>query len=708
MKKISKIFLSSFVTAPLILNTLPFAAADETSGAPDASQTAPVKPVELLGENITFQYVSTVFNGQEQKPAVTVRSGEIVLTQNADFTVTYPNDCVNAGKKTVTIEGIGSYSGKFSATYMIQPLDCSDKNTNVKVDIASCSYNGMPLTPDVTITANGLTLDSGDYILAFSDNVNTTTDKEKAKCEITFRGNFSGSRTAEFDIAKTPSKDFDIQIMVHNGDRFVYDLTPLKPEGATFGTIKYYMWDYIEEHQPKIAFNELSFTVPDQLSNSTAVVIPVKNVPNREDYNIVFYPTVTDKTIPTVTLKPADCEYSGEPISADVFAANGSYAMADGKRIEGTWEFWTEPPRLPCDKQPCIISFIPTDPQYASVDTVMYITVSRSKASEFALKPHHTEISVWQTGQLVISGIPEDYKGTVTLRCNSDDEELKIKEVSCDDATQHEFEVNFPYKGGKFTFTAELSGDGLYLPASSQCSITVGDYVPPEEKPSDKVTTTDELKALIASAAEGNTIRAEGMRSVPADIVKAARDKRLTLEVKLNDNYMWIVDTTKLSNQGELDIDISTAVIPAVLLNKVGGENLCSFNVFAKNLGNGAKLKISSDQKNNKFANLFLYNTSGELKFVSCAPVRSDGTAELEIKDSGKYAVMIDSETKLAGDMDNNCAISMSDIASMLNQYLRMSPGTKAEGKYLKYDVNGDGIVTLADVANLLTKYLSK
>ncbi len=707
MKKFSKILLSSLATAPLLLNTLPFAAADETGAAPGASQTAPAKPVELSGENISFQYVSTVFNGQEQKPAVTVRSGETVLAEKTDFTVTYPKDCVNAGKKTVTIEGIGKYSGKFSATYMIEPLDCSEKNSNVKISIADCYYSGMPLMPGVTITANGLTLESGDYILAFSDNVNATSEK-KAKCEITFRGNFSGSRIEEFDIAKTASKDFGIQVMVHNGDRIVYDLTPLKPEGAIFGTVKYYIWDYVEEHQPKIAFNELSFTVPDNLTGSTAIVIPVKNAPNREDYNIVFYPSVTDKVIPTVTLRSSDREYNGEPISADVFTSNGSYAMADGKRIEGTWEFWTEPPLLPCDKKPCIITFTPNDPQYDAVDTLTFITVSRSKASEFMLKPHRTEISVWQSGQLVISGIPEDYKGTVTLRCSSDDKELKIKEVFCDDITQREFEIDFPFKGGKFTFTAELSGDGLYLPASSQCSITVGDQVPPEEKPSDKITTADELKALIASAAEGGTVKAEGMRSVPADIIKAAFDKHLTLQVKLNDNYTWIVDTTKLSSQGELDLDISTAVIPAVLLDKVGGENLFSFNVFAKDLGNAAKLQVSSERKNNGFANLFLYNTSGELKFVSCAPVRPDGTAELDIKDSGKYAVMIDSETKLAGDMDNNCAISMSDIASMLNQYLRMSPGTKAEGKYLKYDVNGDGIVTLADVANLLTKYLSK
>lgn len=702
MKKIPTILLSVLATAPLIFNAPPCAAASQTG----ASTNEPVEPVMIRSENISFQYVSTVYNGGEQKPVITVTSGNTVLKENTDFTVKYPADCVNVGKKTITIQGIGNYKGRYSSTYRIEPVDCSmEKNNDVKIEIANGFYSGMPLMPDVTVTVNGMALGVGDYSLEYYDNISITTPEKKAKCDITFRGNFSGSRTVEFDIAKTPSKDFEFQLMVRNGERVVYDLTPLKSAGASFGQIKYYMWDYVAEHQPKIAFNELIFTVPEKLTGGTAIVIPVINDPNREDHNIVIYPTTTNKIIPTAVIKSADCEYNGKPISADVFSSNGSYVMAEGKIIDGIWEFWTEPPVLPCDKQPCVVMFTPSDPRYCSIDIAVYITISRAKAEDFAVKATRTELSQMQSGQIVISGIPEDYKGSVTLSCN---EKCYITELFCRDPTQREYVIDYPEASGKFTYTAKLSGDGQYLPASRQCSITVGDYVPPEQKPADKITTPEELAALIGSAAEGSTVKAEGMRTVPPDLVKAASDKRLTLEIKLNDNYTWSVDTTKLSKQGELDLDISTAVIPAILLNKIGGENPRSFNVFANNLGSGAKLRVSVGYKKNLFANLYLYTTAGELKFVSCAPVGLDGTAMLDINASGKYAVITDSETKLAGDLNNDCKISLTDISDMLYEYVSIIPTQpKAEGKYLKYDINGNGIFELSDVSLLLKNFIN-
>lgn len=705
MKKFSKIVLSALLTTPLILNNLAFSAAAVSSAAAAAHDNDAA--VELVSEDIVFEYVSTVYNGKEQKPVISVMSENTQLVENTDFTVQYPDDCVNAGKKTVTIKGIGKYKGTFSATYLIEALDCSENNDRVKIDIAECFYSGMPLMPEVTVTANGMTLGSGDYMIAFSNNVNVTS-QSKAKCTITFRGNFSGKRTVDFDIAKKASEDIDIRLMVHQGDSVVYDLTQLKPAEASFGTIKYYSWDLIPEHQPKVAFNELSFVVPEDLTGSTAIVIPVIGTAEREDYNIIVYPSVTDKIIPSVIIKSPDRAYDGEPISDEVFAQNGSYAAAGGKLVEGTWEFRTQAPLLPCNKQPCVVAFYPTDPQYANVDTVVYITISGISVSDFALKPHRAELSLGQPGQLVISGIPEDYKGEIKLSFN--EEELGVIEVACNDLTKREYEVDFPVRSGRYTFTAELSGDGIYLPASSQCSITVGNYVPPEDKPSDKVTTVSELTALINSAAEGDTVKAEGMRSIPAELVKAAYDKHLILEVKLNDTYTWSVDTAYISEQEAreaLDLDISTAVIPAVLLNNIGGENICSFNIYAKNLGNGSELCVSSENKENySCANLFLYSTSGELKFVSCALVTKDGTARLDIRSSGKYAVILDNETKLFGDIDNNCKLDINDVSALLEGILYMPSGTEIAGKYLKYDINGDKDLSIVDVVDLLDMIL--
>lgn len=694
VNKLTTAAISLLTSSSLIFGALPVTArADETSSG-DGAQV-----IEINGGDISFQYISTVYNGREQKPSVTIRSGDTTLIRDTDFTVTYPEDCINAGKKTVNINCIGKYKGQFSATYMIEPLDCSDPNTNVGIKLADCFYTGLPLTPDVSVTANGMTLKSGDLSLAFSDNINITGEK-KAKCVITFRGNYTGSRTAEFEIAKTPMDDLDLEMKVKGGERITYDLTPLTPDGARLGAVKYYSWDRIPEHQPKIAFNILTFTVPDSLTGSTVVAVPVLDAPNCEDHRIVFYPTVTDKIIPKIVMKDVEREYDGKPVSEEEIANNGSYATVNGEIIGGSWEFWTEPPTQTCIKQPVIVTFKPDDERYAEVDSVTYITVARKKAAEFTLKTPRAEIPPFRDGQLVISGIPEDYKGTLTLKCGSEDDELKIIEVGCDDITRREYKVEFPLDDARYIFTAELSGDSIYLPASSQCSITVGDHVPPEDKPSDNVTTPEELTALIEHAAEGGTVKAEGIRKIPWSILDPARAKKLTLAVKINDSFTWVIDTAKILPYYSLDLDISMAVIPASLLDKIGGRNLYSFNVSAKGLGSGGRIQVTDADSAGKFANLFLYDTSGELKFVSCAPIAKDGKARLDISKPGKYAVIADSETKLMGDFNNDCVLDVDDVMKMLYFIANEDPNDNTD--ISKYDMNSDKELDVNDVMKLL------
>jgi hypothetical protein len=58
------------------------------------------------------------YTGRELMPAVTVKDGETTLTENTDYTVGYANN-VNVGTATVTITGMGNYSGTASTTFTI-------------------------------------------------------------------------------------------------------------------------------------------------------------------------------------------------------------------------------------------------------------------------------------------------------------------------------------------------------------------------------------------------------------------------------------------------------------------------------------------------------------------------------------------------------------------------------------------------------------
>lgn len=77
---------------------------------------------ELGNCSITLSANSYVYNGNEKKPSVTVRDDSTVLTEGEDYTVTY-SDNINAGTASVTITGIGNYTGEVSKTFTIKKAE---------------------------------------------------------------------------------------------------------------------------------------------------------------------------------------------------------------------------------------------------------------------------------------------------------------------------------------------------------------------------------------------------------------------------------------------------------------------------------------------------------------------------------------------------------------------------------------------------------
>ena len=51
-----------------------------------------------------------VYNGKIQKPVVTVKDGNTVLT-TSDYNITWPSDCKNAGIYKLSVKLIGNYAG---------------------------------------------------------------------------------------------------------------------------------------------------------------------------------------------------------------------------------------------------------------------------------------------------------------------------------------------------------------------------------------------------------------------------------------------------------------------------------------------------------------------------------------------------------------------------------------------------------------------
>ena len=82
----------------------------------------------------------------KNKPTVTDTKTNRTLVEGTDYTLTYSGDLINVGTVTITIKGIGNYTGEFTKTYQILPREYTvTTNTDSKV------YDGNPLTAGGTV-----------------------------------------------------------------------------------------------------------------------------------------------------------------------------------------------------------------------------------------------------------------------------------------------------------------------------------------------------------------------------------------------------------------------------------------------------------------------------------------------------------------------------------------------------------------------------
>ena len=138
---------------------------------------------------------SQTYTGSSIEPSVTVTLNGKTLKLNEDYTLTYSNN-VNVGTATITINGIGNYTGSKKVNFNIAPkkLDISSATVN---SISSKTYTGSSIKPSVTVKLNNKTLKlNTDYKVSYSNNKNIGT----AKILIKGIGEYEGEKTVTFNI----------------------------------------------------------------------------------------------------------------------------------------------------------------------------------------------------------------------------------------------------------------------------------------------------------------------------------------------------------------------------------------------------------------------------------------------------------------------------------------------------------------------------
>lgn len=121
---------------------------------------------------------SYVYKGSAYKPAVKVTN----LTTGAslelgkDYTVKYVNN-EDVGTATITVQGIGSYAGKKEYNFTITPKNLADSDVALSIENVTdgsyqAAYTGSAIEPEVTLTYNGMTIDTGYSVNYGVDNTN--------------------------------------------------------------------------------------------------------------------------------------------------------------------------------------------------------------------------------------------------------------------------------------------------------------------------------------------------------------------------------------------------------------------------------------------------------------------------------------------------------------------------------------------------------
>lgn len=162
--------------------------------------------------NQTNRY-SVPYTGDKVAPEIFVYNGDETLVEGTHYTLDIINN-INIGYATYTITGLrsGGYDGKTQLCYNIVPVQL--KSVIGGADSSKpYYYTGYPIKPEVNLFFGDYKLVEGIdyYISAISNNVNP--GKKTAAITLTGMGNFTGSKSFTYTIARTPVSNPKIELV---------------------------------------------------------------------------------------------------------------------------------------------------------------------------------------------------------------------------------------------------------------------------------------------------------------------------------------------------------------------------------------------------------------------------------------------------------------------------------------------------------------
>ena len=271
---------------------------------------------------------NSIYDGNEHINGLTVTDSKLntTLVENTDYSLTYSGDLINVGTVTITIKGIGNYTGEFTKTYQILPREYTvTTNTDSKV------YDGNPLTAGGTV--NNLVKDETVVftITGSQTNVGTSDNTYELKFEETAKeSNYTHGKDSIGTL--TVTKKSIVPDGPDTPEEKKTGITVTAPEGSKYNGEEHKNKPKVEDTKTKATLKEgkdYELSYSEDVVNAGTVTVTVTGIGNYEGSFEVTY----EITKRHVTLTSADAEkvYDGSALTNDTVAVGGDkFAKKEG------------------------------------------------------------------------------------------------------------------------------------------------------------------------------------------------------------------------------------------------------------------------------------------------------------------------------------------------------------------------------------------
>ena len=265
---------------------------------------------------------NSIYDGNEHINGLTVTDSKLntTLVEGTDYTLTYSGDLINVGTVTITVKGIGNYTGEFTKTYQILPREYTvTTNTDSKV------YDGTALTAGGTVN----NLVDGETVNLTMTGSQTDVGTSDNTYELKFEGT---AKAKNYSHGKDSIGTLTVTAKSINPDDEKTGITVTDPKDSKYDGEEHRNKPTVTDTKTKATLKEgtdYELSYSEDVTNAGTVTVTVTGIGNYEGSFEVTY----EITKRHVTLTSADDEkvYDGSALTNDTVTVGGDkFAKKEG------------------------------------------------------------------------------------------------------------------------------------------------------------------------------------------------------------------------------------------------------------------------------------------------------------------------------------------------------------------------------------------